>query len=481
VGPTHYSFRYGNSFFILLDSEEVGAVERISDSQVAWLKQQLESAKATNIFVFLHQPYFEHSGDPDLAPAEWQKHWTNVAETFKGFPVRVVIAGHRHVYRDCGTHDGVRYVITGGASVYGKEGGEEEGCFNHYLRVSVRGSEVSWAVIKPFSILPENVVTGARIDELYNICNKWIAASEVFVPLSQPVDEEVKIMVNNPHDTPLKSSLSWASAPGWTVSPTKTDYKIVANGTIALTFRVQAGRPEDARFPVPVFHTRYDRTLHGPAVDVTQDLRLVPVLLAARAKGGIKVDGVLDEWSTAQMMPLVYSVGFDAKDSADLSSKLGFLWDDDYLYLAVETNDNEYCQPYAGDIVWSADNVELFLDEWSWGLTLTSAGPEVFLYEGVDVSAETVNSDVKLGVKRDGTKVTYEAAFPKSHLTPLKLAQGESFRFNALMNDLDPSGPVKPRHWLQLVPERGSKGSRPPRVKVVLNGGGHGRQSSSID
>ena len=33
-----------------------------------------------------------------------------------------------------------------------------------------------------------------------------------------------------------------------------------------------------------------------------------------------------------------------------------------------------------------------------WGLTLTSAGPEVFLYEGVDVPAEKVNKDVKLAV-----------------------------------------------------------------------------------
>jgi hypothetical protein len=71
-------------------------------------------------------------------------------------------------------------------------------------------------------------------------------------------------------------------------------------------------------------------------------------------------------------------------------------------------------------------------------------------------------------VKREGTKTTYEAAFPKSHLTPLTLEAGESFRFNALMNDLDASGPLEDRHWLTLVPERGTKGSRPPKVKVLL-------------
>jgi hypothetical protein len=118
--------------------------------------------------------------------------------------------------------------------------------------------------------------------------------------------------------------------------------------------------------------------------------------------------------------------------------------------------------------VWSADAVEMFLDDWSWGLSLTAKGPEVFVYWGVDVSAEMVNTDVKLAVTRDGNRIVYEAAFPQSHLTPLKLAPGNSFRFNALMNDLDSSGPEKSRHWLQLVPQGDSAGNPGPRVKVVL-------------
>jgi hypothetical protein len=47
------------------------------------------------------------------------------------------------------------------------------------------------------------------------------------------------------------------------------------------------------------------------------------------------------------------------------------------------------------------------------------------------------------------------------------LAGDNSFRLNMLMNDRDPPGPRERRHLLQLVPERGSEGSR-PRVKVVL-------------
>lgn len=468
MGPTHYAFTYGNSLFIGLNSEEVGALDRISDEQVAWLKEQLAASTATNMFVFLHKPYFAHEGDPDTAAATWDKQWSNVAEAFRGHPVRAVFAGHEHLYRDCGVRDGVRYVICGGASVYGMKGNADEGKFNHYLRVQVRGDQFSWAVIKPGSILREDAVTGVRMDELFNIRNKWIVSDEACVPFGEAVDRDVKVTIRNPHENVLKSSLNWEISEGWSVTPAQIDYEVAARGAAELVFRVAARKPKFARFPVPVFRTLYTQTQHGPAVEVTHDLRFVPTLSARRANGPIVLDGVLDEWDAAQFAPAVYPVDFDAKDTDDLACEMGFLWDQDRLYLAVRTHDNEFHQPYAGDIVWAADNVELFLDGWSWGLSLTSNGPEVFLYWGVGVSAETVNTDVKLGVKRNGTEIVYEAAFPKPLLAPLRLEPGNSFRFNALMNDLDPSGPQKERHWLQLAPETGSPGNPGPRIKVIL-------------
>jgi hypothetical protein len=73
LGPTHYTFRYGNSLFVALNGEEVGAVDRISNGQVAWLTDQLDATDAANIFVFLHKPYLAHGGDPDKAEEDWQK------------------------------------------------------------------------------------------------------------------------------------------------------------------------------------------------------------------------------------------------------------------------------------------------------------------------------------------------------------------------------------------------------------------------
>lgn len=465
IGPTHYAFRYGNSLFLFLNSEEQGALSRISDAQAAWAKEQLEGSDAANIFVFVHKPYFAHEGDPATAEEVWDKQWSNMAEVFRGHPVRGVFSGHRHLYRDCGTRDGVRYTICGGASVYKMDGSEEEGYFNHYLLVRVRGTEVGWTVIKPKAVLASNVVTGARIDELYNIRNKWISAAEVIAPVTGGVNQDLTVTISNPFDKPLKSALAWEPAPGWTVTPAQAEYEIAGKASQALTFRVKS---DAAKFPVPYFTTRYENAQEGPAVDVQQDMRLTPTAKAMRAAAPVTIDAELGEWGSAQMVRMIYPVGFAGTDKKDLDSELGFMWDEDWLYLAVRTEDNEHCQPFAGDTVWSADNVEMFLNEWSWGITLTQKGPEVFLYWGVDMGGTEVNTEVQLAVKREGTKTVYEVAFPKHRLTPLVLKAGNRFRYNALMNDLDQNGPEKKRHWLQLTPEKPVHGGPKPKMEFEL-------------
>ncbi len=465
MGPLRYSFRYGNSLFVALDSEEVGAIGRISDEQVAWLEKELEASNAEHIFVFLHQPYFAMADDPKTGVTGWEKHWSNVAEVLRGHPVRIVFGAHWHIYRDCGVRDGVRYVITGGGGAsYGKLP-EEEGGFFHYLLVRVRGDDVRWSVVKTGSILPENVVTSERIQEVRNVRRTWVRCEELAAPYGEGFDRDVAITVANPHETPLQSTLAWDVPDGWSVSPVEMDYSVAPNGVQPLVFRVKADSPADVRFPVPAYRTRYENTQFGDPVDLSMRMDLVPTTEAARATGPVRADGVLDEWGRTVPVPLTYPFDYDIDDIEDLSSQVRFMWDDSHFYLAVETTDDVHHQPYAGDIVWSADNVELFLDRWSWGLTLTKDGPEVFLYWGVDVESETVNTDVELGVKVEGTRAVYEAAFPKAMVKPFELKAGSSTRFSLIMNDIEPG---KKRHWAELTPGAGSGEGGFPRVKVVL-------------
>jgi len=451
MGPTRYAFDYGNSRFIVLDSEEVDAPDHLSDAQVAWFKQELESARASNIFVFLHQPYFTEEADPRQQDEVWEARWKYLADVMHGHPVRAVFAGHIHGYRDFGVRDGVHYVIAAGAASLGNGSGPD-GRFNHYLLVRVRGEEVSWSVIKPGAVLPSNVATNDYAAEITDIRRRLVHCDDIDVPLGQSLDKDIVIRVENPFDKPFDSSLSWESPDGWQVEPPARDYHVDANSKTELLFHVSAGGPDKVRFPVPRYKTRYMNTSFGQPADIAVDMPLVPEAEASPASGPVTVDGVLDEWKAAKIIPVDYPSGFEkgAYDPANLSGVCRIMYDAQHLYVSFDIMDNEHVQPYAGDIVWLADAIELGINRWGWGLSLTNAGPEVFLYKGgKNTSAETVNKAVALAVRRENGHTIYEAAFPAPLVEPLALQEGSTFRFRAQVADLDSSGK---KHELSLSP-----------------------------
>ena len=457
IGRTRYAFTYGNALFVMLNSEEIGTTDGLSPAQNAWLREQLEGSDARHVFVFLHKPFFAYGDGAGWAPT---------AEILRGHPVRVVFASHWHLYRDYGITEGVRYVVTGGGGAE-RSTPEDEGGFCHYLLVRVRGDDVGWAVIRPGAILPPDAVTNAELAEI-----RAIKASASTAPLevgrAEGVDRDVTVMMRNPFKWPIESTIAWTIPDGWGVSPASAPYSIPPGETARFVFHVQADSPETARFPVPVLTTTLSQTSVGRPIEVAARLDLLPTLAAGPAAGPVTVDGDLGDWAHAQPIPLTYPFAFDVADTEDLEADIRLMWDPEYVYLAVEVEDDEFHQPYAGDIVWSADGVQLFLDEWEWGLTLTASGPEVFLYRGPGREGETVNAVVRLAVRRGGRRTVYEAAFPASEVAPLELAPGNSFRLCVVVNDLDPSVPDRPRHWLELTPGPGDGVPGAPTAKVVL-------------
>ena len=463
MGPTRYAFTYGNSRFIVLDSEEVNAPDRLSDEQVAWFKQELESTRASNIFVFLHQPYWTDEADPRAGDAVWERRWEYLADIMHGHPVRAVFAGHIHGYRDFGVRDGVHYVIAAGAASLGNGSGPD-GHVNHYLLVRVAGEKANWSVIKPGAVLPPDVATNDYAAEMTDIRRRLVFCEEIPVPLGQPLDREITIRIENPFDKPFDSSLSWEVPGGWKVEPLSRDYHVDANGKVELAFHVSADGPDAVRFPVPKYKTVYANTKYGQPADIAVDLPMVPVAEAAPADGPVKIDGVLDEWKAAKSIPIDYPSGFEKGryDPANLSGQCKIMYDDNNLYVSFDIADNDHVQPYAGDIVWLADAIELGINRWGWGFSLTKAGPEVFLYKGGDnSSAETVNKEVSLTVRRDSGHAIYEAAFPAAMVEPLTLRAGSDFRFRAQVADLDNTGP---KHELSLSPG----GDWASGIKIVL-------------
>ena len=160
LGKLYYSFDYGNSHFIVLDTDvnrEIGKrgdTGRLGEKQFMWFKNDLEKNKEKeNIFVFMHRPMYHYQ---DKKESSWsdEKERDKVHELLKKYKVKAVFAGHKHVYKKM-TIDGVEHYITGGGGA--EQDWEEIGGLGiyHYLLVEVNREKVEVKVVIPLHLWAE--------------------------------------------------------------------------------------------------------------------------------------------------------------------------------------------------------------------------------------------------------------------------------------------------------------------------------------
>jgi len=160
----YYSFDYGNSHFVILDSNEADQMDKIAGDQLAWLQKDLDAAEvvAKHVFVFEHEPPYpvsKHIG------SSLDKHSTerNAYErVLEAHHIDALITGHEHLYdysvvkngtKGASVSDGIIEIEAGGAGaplMPSKTGGS----FNNYLIVHVEGDKVTISVVrmKPYGV-----------------------------------------------------------------------------------------------------------------------------------------------------------------------------------------------------------------------------------------------------------------------------------------------------------------------------------------
>jgi len=152
IGPLAFSFSYGNAHFIFLDTEEPGRMNNIGPAQLRWLKEELEAHRsAPHIFVFMHKPIWQgvHSLN-----SNWL---SEVHPLLAKYPVKAVFVGDEHHYRKW-VVDGIPCFITGGGGAELDDDG-----FYHFMHVSVKGKQLSFAVVKTGGVVSEEIATGKTI------------------------------------------------------------------------------------------------------------------------------------------------------------------------------------------------------------------------------------------------------------------------------------------------------------------------------
>jgi len=458
-GRTYYSFNYGNSHFVVLDSEEKdeGKKNCIVGRQLDWLREDLNAHRgAEHIFVFVHKPLWEME----------TSNWNHIVHPLLAeHRVELVFAGHRHLYRRPVTKDGVKYIVTagGGSPLRARE---MEGGFYHWVHVVVRGEEVKLAVIRPEGVLSEEGIPLPSWEQLGWIQRRSFGAAFVDVSRQVPFVEEIAVRVRNPLELPVYGNIEWSCPEGWEVFPGRREYTIGPRGEVDLRFEVKAGEGAKLAYPLP----RYEATLSWekdghPIATGRRGLRLKKRYVCRRAQG-IGIDGRLDDWEGYEPLRLDRrdQVVGPWKGPEDLSARVYLAWDEEYLYFAAAVRDDVFCQNFSGADTWQGDSVQIALDtsdddsgeldegDYEFTLALTPEGERVFklfFMEGKLKGEETDDVILKIEIDHGRGLHIYEAAIPWGQLGTFRPRSGAVCGFNVVVNDNDGHGP---KSWIGWTP-----------------------------
>jgi len=146
----YYSFNYGNTHFIFLDTNQDIYGEAVPSEQYNWLFSDLDSPEATDaewIIVVGHHPIYSGSLD-GFMPNPQRNRLTGL---FKAKGVDMYICGHAHIY-ERSYEGGIYYLIAGPASPITNEADQMDNPYSEFSRgggryyCQIKASETSMVI-----------------------------------------------------------------------------------------------------------------------------------------------------------------------------------------------------------------------------------------------------------------------------------------------------------------------------------------------
>jgi len=135
----------------------------------------------------------------------------------------------------------------------------------------------------------------------------------------------------------------------------------------------------------------------------------------------------------------------DYRGEKDLAGRVWIGWDDANFYLTARIDDDRFYQEYPREELWEGDGIQFGLASdsdncYEIGVALTSQGVRADCVSSpVATNPDTVISQSKFAVRKEGSAVIYQCSIPWAQLAPIKPQNG-SFLFSFLVNDNDGSG-----------------------------------------
>jgi len=360
-GELYYSFNHGGCHFIILDTELIGEMERITGDQLEWLKKDLKRSKnAKHIFVFMHKPIWAFEGEPSGA---WSR---DVHPLLVKHKVDIVFCGHWHAYQ-IDYRDGIRYVITGGAGApIGKY--PEAGDFFHYLLCTAEEKNAKIAVIKPGNIFTEEAVKFTDVERHKRIRTQCLSCPYLDLPC--PVESKIVLSIDNPFSDSVTGTVKWniEECKNWKIEPTEEFFSVLPHARSHLNFKVTPPRVEELWYPPPTVQVSYPYVAGKGPILIKRDIRLVPSYECKKMSYPPVINGEVEDWKGVQPISLNRRYQVAARDSIkwtgpeDKSCDIYFSWDNKNLYFLAKVTDDIFCQKGKDKTLSEGDCITLSFD-----------------------------------------------------------------------------------------------------------------------
>lgn len=452
-GRTYYHFLHRDVLFLLLNTED-GAPTTISDAQVDYFEGVLKAqVQARWVLVFMHRPLWLEKECPG---------WAKIEAQLANRP-HSVFAGHGDRYTRYERNGRGYYSLapTGGSDrIHSAILGEFDGLA--WVTMLPEGPRV--ANLDITGIHPDNVVDERTAPYVDNILAGALTISPIEAPGREFRKSKSQVRIRNTAELPLKASIRFDRHDVFEIIPGEISRTVAPKSEDTVEFAVKGLRPAqadkvaplDLRYSLEYFPEgrpaikrsgRRSVAIEGNfqcpprtrPVAIDSQLHDWPVMQIA-CKSPVELEGDYDEWRGPEDCSYRFSVSYDAT----------------YLYLAIQTSDDQFVHPPANDFL-RGDNLEIHLDgrsdeDQAKGEAKFQPLVVAFAAEGERQALwirqpDSLPLGTKIEARRVPTGFNAEVAIPIGHLNALQGGDWKSFRLNICVNDFDGDSSSTTRVW----------------------------------
>lgn len=451
-GPTYYHFVYHDVLFLCLNSEDdVRGSGRgtIMQQQVDYIAKVLEENQDVRwTMVFMHQPLWSQTADTGL--------WPEVEKLLADRKHNVYV-GHHHRYVRYERNNGIYTILatTGGASgMRGTSFGE----FDHVVWITMTDEGPIMANLLLEGIWEEDVVTKEWADVMKPLAGtEPMRVGPVFTDADVFLGETMEVRLTNDSDYPMEVAFQMATNEKLTVSGLPEKVLVHPNSVELLSMKMGAASPISLTeiIPVKLSASSTYKIENQPELVLEQQVLIRPAkaFLVKEGEKAITVDGLLNEWSSLshqvnQAEGHIQATPFSHAGDEDLSFSYDVRTDKDFLYLAIEIQDDEL--NLGDDLPPSQkDCINVWLDARPTAISANGRG-----YDYRDMLAVSFGLSEKEGetyvynphwlpdgtkavCKKLGEKIVGELAIPMSYVMSKNGKDWKNFRLNVGVVDFD--------------------------------------------